>query len=510
MPRKAGPDTAIDEPDYVGEAGGAQNTELGRDGSVSLEDASTVHPEMEFAADEALVGDFATVGPTVHEQQLQREQLNRETADVIATMRELEGADEIKWRIYRTADPEPSRNGYLATWTGSQISQDRIRDKFGGGKYKFIGYYTNGRYAAHKVIVIADDAPRTEGSKVNSQNGPQFDLSGFLAQQDARDQRRRAEEEERRRYEEEREEKRSRDRLTLIAAVATPAATVLAALLGNRGPDMASLITAMKPPDPLQLLAGLKTLMPEPQPVVPQPDAIDKAITIMEKIDALKGNPNGETNWMDLLREVIKSAGPGAGQAIAVLAQRAAAARAERAGTVQPQVLSAPAQPALPSPENAAPLGAGADVNILKAARLIPWLKAQIEKFLPAARRRGSDPELYAALMLDELPEDQDADALTQFVERPDWFEWLKSIDPRVAESPQWFAQMRAHLLEYLKEGDEPAQPPETAQVPAGRHRGQRVPVVHIDGGAGAMPTENASEESVVAQRPPSLTERGL
>ena len=158
-------------------------------------------------------------------------------------------------------------------------------------------------------------------------------------------------------------------------------------------------------------------------------------------------------------------------------------------------------------------------MNLLQAAKLIPWLKGQVEKFLPVAQR-NRDPELYANVLLEELPEDQDPATLMQFIERPDWFDWLKSLDPRVANFPQWFAQLRAHLIRYLKE--ELAAPsgaaiPETAQVPVGKFAGQRVPVVHVDGGSVAQ--EPPSEDSAAPQvqtaaaqppEPPSLTKRGL
>jgi hypothetical protein len=459
MPRRSGPDTAIDDEDHVIGGGGDPNDTLPPEPGVTLEGTSEVNPEIERRLDEGLVGDFANVGPTIHERELEREQINRETADVLATMRELEGADEIRWKISRTGDPNPGRNGYLATWTGSQISQDRIRDMFGGGKYKFLGYYTNGRYAAHKTVIIADDAPReSQGRRMNGQaSESSFNLSEFLAQQEARDARRRQDEMERRRYEEEREEKRRAERMSLIAAIATPAASVLAALLGNRGPDITTLAAAMKGPDPMTLLAGLKSLMPEPQPIVPQPDAIDKAISIMEKIEAFKGNPNGETGWMDILKEAIKVAGPTAGNVISLIAQRAQAAAAQRtSGNGQPALSHQ--QSALPAPAADTSLPVvpeGADMNLLKAAQLVPWLKGEMQKFIPAAQKRR-DPELYAALLLDELPDSEEPETLTQFIERPDWFDWLQKIEPNVTNYPQWFAQLRAHLLEYLKEGEDP------------------------------------------------------
>lgn len=460
------------------------------------------------------------------DMELQREfeARERDTTEVLRSLRELDQGNNVKWGITRIGAENPTDDGFLDSWPSSLMTLERLRDKFGAGTY-YLAARRNGKYAGHKTITIAGDAPR-RGPQANMNTGQQqpFNFSEFLAQQREIDRQRQAHEEERERRAEEREEKRSRDRMAMIAAVATPAATVLAALFANKGPDLTTLVTALRPApptDPILLMQGLKTLMPEPQPLTPQPDAIDKAISIMEKIEAFKGNPNGETGWMDVLKEAVKSVGPGAGQIITAVVQRAQAVQAERRATQdarEPQAqLPAPSSPEMPS--------AGQDMNLLQAARLIPWLKSQVEKFLPAAAKRR-DPELYAALLLEELPEDQEPQTLMQFIERPDWFEWLKSLDARVTHFPQWFAQLRAHLIDYMKEDESPpaapGQPVAPGQplapeqptasglalegtVPIGRHAGKRVAVVHVDGGEHASEEPSADE----APQPPSLLKGG-
>lgn len=396
------------------------------------------------------------------------EQRERDTAEVLRGLRELDQGNAVKWAITRVGSSNPEDDGFIDSWPSSLMTLERLRDKFGAGTY-YLAARRNGKYAGHKTITIAGDAPRRMNPTQPSSG--QFNPTEFFAQQQALDRQRRDEETERRRYEEEREEKRDRRRLELLAVVAPAAATTLAALFGgNRGPDIASLAAAMKGPDPLLLLSGLKNLMPEPAPVIPQPDAIDKAISIMEKIDVLKGNPNGETNWMDIAKELVRAVGPQAGQVINAVVQRAQAVRAAQGAGTSPAIENGQAQ--LPPPVQEMPPqfvpAPGADMNLIQAAKLIPWLKGEVEKFLPAAAKRR-DPSVYAALLLEELPEDQDPLALEQFVTRPDWFQWLQQLDPRVGNHPQWFAQMRAHLIEFLKEeaqAQEPQEPPAPSPPP--------------------------------------------
>jgi hypothetical protein len=457
------------------------------------------------------VENLARYGEHDHELQQEFEARERDTAEVLRSLRELDQGNNVKWGITRVGSMDTADDGFLDTWPSSLMTLERLRDKFGPGTY-YLAARRNGKYAGHKTITIAGDAPR-RGQPVNGavSNQPQFNISEFIAQQRELDRQREAREEERERRKEEREEKQTERRLTLIAAIATPVATVLASVLGNRGPDVATLAAAMKGPDPMQLLAGLKTLMPEPPPPQPQSDAIDKAFSIVERLESFKGNPNGETGWMDVVKEIVKSAGPTIGPVINAAVQRAQMAAQQRAqagmsATAQPLQALAP-----PVPDSAPAQPEGADMNLLQAARLIPWLKGKIEAFLPAAVKRR-DPELYAALLLEELPDGQDPETLAQFVERPDWFEGLKSLDPRVTAHVEWFTQMRVHLLNYIRESAEgaaeefrgPEQPPETATVPTGQHAGKRVPVVHVDGGARAEPKPAAPPDG-----PPSLLKGG-
>jgi hypothetical protein len=467
------------------------------------------------------VSPFADVGIEA-EERAEMEALDRSAEDLLLGLRALQGGEEIRWKIERVGEDDARRNGFLDEVSTASLTQKWLRDKFGGGMYRIRGHYPNGKYAAQRTVRIAGDAKSASGGAmtVATSGGAQgFNVSELLAQMQAEARARREEEMERRRYEEDREEKRSRERLQLIAAIATPAATVLAAVLGNKGPDMTTLIAALKPPDTLTLLSGLKSLMPEAPPVTPQPDMIDKTISIMEKIEAFKGNPNGETNWLDVVKEVARSAGPAIGPVIGAVLSRAQAAAAARAAQAGQPAMTAAAQPnpQLPAPPVEAPAVADhpsqetADMNLLQAARLIPWLKGHIEKFLTPARRQ-SNPEIYAALLLEELPEDQDPALLLQFVERPDWFEGLKSLDSRVAQFPGWFQELRTHLIAYIREeeppaGEAPASPP-TAAVPVGRHAGTQAPVVHIDGGSHAPP-KVAELAPKPEDGPPSLLKGG-
>lgn len=97
----------------------------------------------------------------------------------------------------------------------------------------------------------------------------------------------------------------------------------------------------------------------------------------------------------------------------------------------------------------------GEDMNLLQLMPLLkhrPWLVEQLARLGPAAARQ-KDPELYAALFLEELPEDVPADVLGGLLSREDWFVLLAEVDPRInsAELYPWFEVLRGYLLQSLR-----------------------------------------------------------
>lgn len=97
---------------------------------------------------------------------------------------------------------------------------------------------------------------------------------------------------------------------------------------------------------------------------------------------------------------------------------------------------------------------------------LLPWLKEQMAMALTKAAA-GSNPELIAERIIDDLPGSAKPESLLEFIERADWWEQLQRFEPRVATHFAWFQAMRNTMVNVIREesadGSVPQLPPMTA-----------------------------------------------
>lgn len=510
--------------------------------------------------------------PTTTMDELQdasRETQELERLDVLEALRNLQTGDPIRWRIYRQGHENPDMNGYLAEWTTSQLTQERIKDEFGGGTYKIRGQHSDGKYAGGRTIHIAGDAIRKE-KYVNSTQQPAINVAELITAQTARDEARRRDEDARaereRKAAEAKEEQRRRERNELLAIV-VPALTglttaIVGAFAANRGPDLASLLAALKGPDPLVLLTQLKQLEDKPNH-----DGVLMKVLPMLLERASDSAREGDTGWLDVVKELAKSAGPAVGGLIeAAMSQARQNGTASSPGSVMPGMavsvqgtapnanipLSAPAvaPPGMPPagglivvpeprprrerPRRSAsdPSGAGSpgsppgmagitppgsaasiadgssggatpggnNMNLFSLMQHLPWIKEQLARLGPAAAR-GKDPELYAALFLEELPEGITPETLGALLSREDWFHQLAQLDPRINSSAlyPWFEALRGFILQSLHQ--EVAQPLAGVATPVAGP-GAVAPISTV----GAAPTRQRTGEVERPTKIPSLT----
>lgn len=377
-------------------------------------------------------------------------------ADVLAGIREMDGADGIKWSVSRVGEEDPSRNGFLVKLGTSQLTGEYLRNKFGGGRYYVRGNYPSGKYAAHRTFEIAADAPRTpmNGALSSGSSGPGsggFDFQRFMAEQEIRD--------------EARSEKRRRERMELLTVVGPLVAPIVAAMIGRQGPDIATLVTALKPappPDPLQQMVALKELMGGNT----ASDPVDRALKLFDVI-ADRTPSGGETGWADILKEAIRAIAPSVSPMI----------EAQLAARAQP-LLAAPGNPGHGNPgpgsstvATVAPLSAGSATGdsenpaMFGLLALIPWLKTQLAMALQKAQS-GSNPELIAERIVDDLPlaQKRDPRELIGFITREDWFAQLCRLEPRCQHHQPWFEEMREAMLAQFAEA---AQDTANAQRPS-------------------------------------------
>lgn len=417
---------------------------------------------------------------TLLEQEADSQQLEAEqaTVDALEAMRALDHDESVTWRISRQGNDIDELNGYLVTWSNSQMSIERISRLLGGGKYYCKGF-RRGKYFTHKSVTVAGKPLLKPGEKPVEAQGGSGDMQALLSQMMMMDERRRQEEKEYRRQESEAAQRRAESRQTLILAAMGPAASVLAAMFQGNRTDMGSIVAALKPPDPMQQLAALKALMPEP--AAPAPGALDTALTLMDKLKDLGGlsNSDGQVGWMDIVKEVVKAAGPSVGNVIegaVQTAQAQALARAQQNGGAgitnekgaptsfsgQPNAGVLPA-PASTSQEN----------PMLGLMQHIPWLRSHVNRWVGAAQKQ-SPPQLYAQIFFVEAPDSLEPQTVFELLSRSDWFARLADLDQRVTQFEPWFVELHRVLMhtlqtEYLNGSTAahpetvPSQPPEPA-----------------------------------------------
>lgn len=387
---------------------------------------------------------------TVLEQELDAQQLEHEqaTLDALEAMRALDHGELVEWKVSRMGEDDEQYNGYLVTWSNSQMSLERIQRLLGGGKYHCKGF-KRGKYFTHKTVKIAGPPLLKKGEKpIDGSGGGGADMQAFMQQMMMMDERRRAEDERRRHEDVERQERKDAARQQLILTALPSVATVLAAMFQGNKTDLGSILVALKPPpppDPMQQLAALKALMPDPGPA--PPSALDSAFTLVDKLKDLGGlnGEGGQAGWMDIFKEVIKAAGPSVGTVIEGAVQNAQAAAAERARgggavTVIPPAIDT-SQPAAARISQE-----GAPVGLLKH---LPFLRSHLNRWVLAAQKNAS-PALYAQVFFTEAPDDMDPRELLELLQREDWLLRLAQLDGRVEQVQPWFYALHQVLVHTL------------------------------------------------------------
>lgn len=409
----------------------------------------------------------------------------RSEMDVLEGLRELEGAEGVKWFIYRINAPDPSQNGFLDRWGTALLTQENLRDKFGPGTYKVRGHYPNGTYAAHRTIEIAGDAPRRDqtASGRNLKEGGAMDVTQLLVMLDQRDERRRAEE----------AAKRDENQSFWKSLAATLAPIV--------APKILDMVTGGNKQGTVpELLAGLKELRALDQPATGRNSVKEMLETFALMKDAFDGGSRvGEKGPWDALTELAKGAGPKLGAVLealpnalngskpnlpmsgplamrAISSSRPNSVRVDTPNPLPVAVMDSPSASdagdesetprstnsvdgntnspeAIPSPiseTNPIPTnGEEGDMN-LALVSLLPYLRKQMELLVIKAAR-NSDPGLYAELLLDNLPDGVNPKTLLAFIQRDDWWTVLQEFDARVEPYAGWFTNFRNDLIDAIE-----------------------------------------------------------
>lgn len=420
---------------------------------------------VDYERNQANLDPDATRAAELAQQQEEMEDLDDDDNDEIFRItREIMGNDAARLNITRVLPAD--KHGYAGEMSPHEFTLERMKKMYGPGTYRVRVMGPKGFIPGGGKVIIAPDSEASPGA---------MSFEAMLEKLDARNK-------------EQRDAKQ--DRLVQMTTIlATPTATLLAALLSRKSEstDIAALVAALRPPDPMQQIAALKALMPPP---AQSEDSVDKVIKMIGVLgDKLGPGVAAEGGgWLDTARRMLEAAGPSLGSIAEKIIDR----------LPPPGMPAAPVQmvprPALPQPFGLAPPGAsvsfpavspapsvqpgastvpiagsrgepiaiegmGEEMN-LQLMRLLPWFKDQVPGLLRRAARQ-IDPGLAAEMLIAEFPDDVNPDSLVSFIERPDWFALFAQFEPGVKQFEPWFAALRQQLLEQLAEMKAEAAQPE-------------------------------------------------
>jgi len=167
-----------------------------------------------------------------------------------------------------------------------------------------------------------------------------------------------------------------------------------------------------------------------------------------QMLDVLKqgmelGRSGGEQSMLDVLMRGIETFGPVITEAVKAGAQNPALIQQAQAMPQNQAAIAAPVpEIQTQQPQNEDEMGILQN-QILK----------QSIGFLVKQAQAGNDPDTYANMVLDQM----DEKTLTEFVNRPDWLDFLAQYNAGVKEpaNAAWFGELRVILIAYLTENDE-------------------------------------------------------
>lgn len=195
--------------------------------------------------------------------------------------------------------------------------------------------------------------------------------------------------------------------------------------------DMAAMMQrpAVTQQSPMDLLMQMKMLKELTTPAVAPSPAMDQMAMMKQMFNMAKElselSGNGGADESPILRGLEKFALP--------FLSTMQAQNAQQAQAMQPAPAAAP-----PAPPPAAPTTteqAEEDENMMMLRYYIGQLIAKAAG--------GSDPGIYADLILDNAPDE----LIEQYILPDDWQARLVKIEPNVAQHSAWFAQMRDLII---------------------------------------------------------------
>lgn len=349
------------------------------------------------------------------------EELNeQEDGELFRVTDELRATQGVRLIFTRTLPAEQA--GYVGEMTPAEFTMERIKQSFGPGTYKVRCMGPRGFVKGGGTVRIAASATPTQATTP---------LDAYFAMMQQIDEKQSA-------------------RMLQYAQIFGP---VLVAVLGrNSGPDLSQLLPALRGPSLADITATLSNLKQlsgaESTPV----DQFVKALTVAKELTT---GSTGETNWLDVVREVLGAAKPALQDVITGIAK----SQALSTGVVQGAVGSTaplltqsnPAVALSPVTSDSSPTISTEGAPMFGQLQLMQWLRGELDKLIIHAQK-DHDPELYAEVLLDSIPDGVSIEMLLPYLGRSDWWQVLSSFHPNVAPYFGWFLKLRTVIIEMIQE----------------------------------------------------------
>lgn len=385
--------------------------------------------------------------------------------DVLEGLRRLDaGGNRVTWYVY-SEQPGSTGNseGYIEKLKSEQLDEARFKQVYGPGEYRVVGRTSNGAYVrgSHKTIRISDI-----GAARRSADGDAVSMLREI-----------------RATEEQRATKRAEDLRTYATILATPLATLGAALITRKPAiDIAALVTALRPQQ--SSLGEVTTAMLNLKQLEGGGGAssLDVALKVLEKLQDLPTSGAGDTGWLGFFRDLVKEAAPAAREIIAQLGQPArpqgqlppgatsgppfvvtqqpppAIAQASTPSPVSPS--GVPAQPPA-TPINGASVSTSQseELDMLRAAE--PWLRRKAEELLESASS-NMPIDLEAERLLVAVDKKfklfVSRNDMKGWLRHPDWWAYVVGFYPPLQPYQAWVDDLRQELLDMLEDEEKPGQ----------------------------------------------------
>lgn len=303
-----------------------------------------------------------------------------------------------KIKLHRVLEKKGEREWLFDILPSELPVMDRVRDEYGGGRYE-ASMFKNGKLFRKFNFNIA--TPRTNYVPPVKSNNDLNSIVAMLMQQ---------------------QKDQMNEFKELILQVAKPAAP-------SNQMDIVGIMTAMA-----GMFKVFQGMMPQP---VNNGNGIELLIKGMEVMKDVQGG-NGETGLLDVVKELVKSP-----LIENILQQKVLTAPTAATPAAAPRIAGpAPASPGAPS-ISATPKTE--DENMIRQK----FIAGQINQLVMLAKQ-NKDPDLYAEVVLDNLPAFVSENDIKQVLANENIIEDMSKINPEVKNYEQWFLAFKNSVNQIL------------------------------------------------------------